>query len=285
MNSLIRRDGEQRFDVPAFLRALTGSVNAVRVGSRGVGSLGSSDTDRLPSPRSPAGVHGAASAALAATVSVAAVLATPADAAFPGENGRIAFEQRSRRRRRDLPHDPGRGRRQATHLHGGRHRRRGPHLLTQWASDHLREQPRRLDDEIFIMNANGGNPRPLTTNDDGDFDPAFTPDGRQIVFESDRDVRRRDLHHERERGQSAPAHRQRRRRCRSRWSPRTAAGSSSRYYNGTDFDLCRMSINGGNQTPFVIGTARRRGRRLLLERAPDRVHEHRETLTTMQRSS
>ena len=38
------------------------------------------------------------------------------------------------------------------------------------------------------MNANGGNPRPLTTNDHGDFDPAFTPDGKQIVFESDRDA-------------------------------------------------------------------------------------------------
>ena len=37
------------------------------------------------------------------------------------------------------------------------------------------------------MNANGGNQRPLTTNDDGDLDPAFTPDGKQIVFESNRD--------------------------------------------------------------------------------------------------
>ena len=33
----------------------------------------------------------------------------------------------------------------------------------------------------------GATQRPLTTNDDGDFDPAFTPDGKQIVFESDRD--------------------------------------------------------------------------------------------------
>ncbi len=83
----------------------------------------------------------AAIAAFAATLSLAAMLTTPADAAFPGQNGRIAF-----------------------------------------SSD------RDGDDEIYRMTPGGGDVRQLTFTGAGivDEDPTFSPNGRQIIFESDR---------------------------------------------------------------------------------------------------
>jgi len=40
--------------------------------------------------------------------------------------------------------------------------------------------------EIYLMNGDGSNPRRLTTNDDYDGFPALSPDGRRIVFDSNR---------------------------------------------------------------------------------------------------
>ena len=42
-------------------------------------------------------------------------------------------------------------------------------------------------DEIFVMNADGTGVTQLTDNDDGDWDPAWSPNGMKIAFESDRD--------------------------------------------------------------------------------------------------
>jgi TolB protein len=40
--------------------------------------------------------------------------------------------------------------------------------------------------EIYLMNPDGTNPRRLTTNSDGDGFPSLSPDGKKIVFESNR---------------------------------------------------------------------------------------------------
>ena len=41
--------------------------------------------------------------------------------------------------------------------------------------------------EIYVMNADGSNPRRLTNNRGWDFAPAWSPDGKRIAFVSDRD--------------------------------------------------------------------------------------------------
>ena len=45
----------------------------------------------------------------------------------------------------------------------------------------------RPTDEIYVMDADGGNPQNLTLNHGEDFSPAWSPDGTRIAFVSDRD--------------------------------------------------------------------------------------------------
>ena len=43
------------------------------------------------------------------------------------------------------------------------------------------------NDEIYVMDADGGNLQRLTNHPDGDFHPSWSPDGKQITFMSRRD--------------------------------------------------------------------------------------------------
>ncbi len=42
--------------------------------------------------------------------------------------------------------------------------------------------------EIYVMDADGGNPRNLTNHQFKDWEPSWSPNGKQIVFVSDREV-------------------------------------------------------------------------------------------------
>ena len=46
--------------------------------------------------------------------------------------------------------------------------------------------------EIYVMDADGGNPRNLTNNRDKDYSPSWSPDSKRIVFMSNRDGHLRD---------------------------------------------------------------------------------------------
>ena len=48
------------------------------------------------------------------------------------------------------------------------------------------------DNEVFVMNADGSNPRQITFNALSERFPAWSPDGREIVFGRDMDPNRTD---------------------------------------------------------------------------------------------
>lgn len=97
--------------------------------------------------RAPA-VVGSLTIAMVVAAIVLALVVEPARATFPGDNGRIVFV--SDRNTTSFPNPGG-------------------------------------DDEIYTMNPDGNGVQRLTDNTADDIDPAFSPDGKQIAFSSDRD--------------------------------------------------------------------------------------------------
>ncbi len=87
--------------------------------------------------------------ALALAASLLAAPAMPAGATFPGENGKIAF-------------------------------------VSNMTEGEGVDNPEG-DSEIFTINPDGSGLRQITKNEDDDTGPAFSPDGRRIAFESNRD--------------------------------------------------------------------------------------------------
>ena len=113
----------------------------------------------------------AAASVAALTVLLSALFAPvqPADAAFPGQNGKLVF---------------------------GSYMSSGPGV----------DNPEG-DSEIFTINPDGTGLVQLTHNSGWDYDPAWSPDGESIAFSSDSGVLLRSLRHERRRDESEEGYR------------------------------------------------------------------------------
>ena len=125
-----------------------------------------------------------------------AAATSPALAAFPGQNGRIAFDSDRHGGDGDIwTMRPGGG--DQLNLTPGSEanesapnwRADGRKILFMSDRETARNpNPRGArgpDWEIFVMNANGSNPRQITDNELDDEDPAWSPDGSRIVFQRD----------------------------------------------------------------------------------------------------
>lgn len=119
---------------------------------------------------------------LAATLCVLLVNAKPAEAAFPGKNGRIAFGKDG-----DIwtMNSDGLGQANLTKT-----------TLVEYEPHYSPDGTKlvftknlsinELNSDIYVMNADGSGVRNLTNNRSIDQSPAWSPDGEKIVFASDR---------------------------------------------------------------------------------------------------
>jgi Tol biopolymer transport system component len=116
---------------------------------------------------------------LVGLLAVLLIGAVPAHAAFPGQNGKIAFETDAGGNSDIWVMDPdGSNRVQLTTDPAS-------DLVPAWSPDGTKIAFRSNRDgnfEIYVMNADGSGQTRLTSNTAADTDPAWSPDGTKIVF-------------------------------------------------------------------------------------------------------
>jgi Tol biopolymer transport system component len=122
--------------------------------------------------------------AVGLAISLFAIAVPAAQAAFPGQNGRIALAK-NRHANFDI---------YTTNATGGQEARLTYHAAWDswptWSPDGTRiafasgrDDP---DGDIYVMNADGTDVRRVTTHSGADISPAWSPDGKQLLFEATR---------------------------------------------------------------------------------------------------
>ena len=132
----------------------------------------------------------AALSALLLTTTLGLLPVNPANAAFPGANGKIVFV--STRDGNDEIYSMTPAGASQTRLTNNA----AIDTLPAWSPDGTRIAfnstrdsipPFIVSDEIYVMNADGTNQTRLTNNGAGNLAPAWSPDGSRIAFQSNRD--------------------------------------------------------------------------------------------------
>ena len=109
--------------------------------------------------------------------------------------------------------------------------------------------------EIYVMDADGGNPQNLTNNPDRDSQPSWSPDGKRIVFASDRDTDRDAPHNyeiyvmDADGGNQQRLTENRKNDWQPSWSPdgKRIAFYSDRKGDLENYEIYVMDADGGNQ--------------------------------------
>ncbi len=132
---------------------------------------------------------------LAALGAVALIGPAAAPAAYPGANGRLVFTSTQDGGARHIFVTNGAGGiRDLTGVNS-----KADDVQPEFSPDGTKIVFTRLNSgignsEIFVMNADGSNRHPLTKTPTGNFDPTWSPDGKRIAFDSQRDRSQGDVY-------------------------------------------------------------------------------------------